>query len=102
MKAIDLTKKDGKGRYVVDLPKALPKWAEHIAGVLESGSTDFPPEIRDLNSEAVSIGSEMFTSIAKNEDVVSDLVPLRQKALDVTSRWFSIEFRLDVREVMNG
>lgn len=102
MKAINLTKKDNKGRYVVDLLTALPKWAGHIVGVLESGSSDFPPEIRDLNAEAISIGSEMFKVVAENKDVESDLVPLRQKALEVTSRWFSIEFRLDVREVMNG
>lgn len=103
MKAIQLTKKDSKGRYVVDLPTALPKWAGHIVGILESGSLEFPDEIRDLNSAAVSLGSDAFKLVAKPENKVeSDLRPLRQQALDVTRRWFSIEFRLDVREVMNG
>lgn len=87
----------------MDLPTVLPKWAEHIVGVLESGSLDFPEEIRDLNAEAVSLGTEAFRLVGKPEDKVdSDLRPLRQRALDVTRKWFSIEFRLDIREVMNG
>lgn len=102
MKAIELTQKDSKGRYVVNLPKALPKWAEHIAGVLDGESIEVPAECRELHTEAIGLGSDAFRLVITDKDVDSDLLPVYQQALIVTSRWFSIEFRLDVRKVLNG
>lgn len=99
MKAVQLTKKDSKGRYVVDLPTALPKWAEHIAGVLEGEEPQLAQELRGLHADAIGLGTEAFMLAAKPVDqVASDLLPIRERALDVTGKWFSIQFRLDIKE----
>lgn len=99
MNASELTKKDPKGRYVVDLPTALPKWAEFIAGVLDGESVELAPELRDLHADAIGLGTEAFKLATKPENqVASDLRPLREQALDVTGKWFSIQFRLDIKE----